>query len=444
MNYTLKPDFQGYLTIDNKNGTYKPGDIIFLSGSFKAVAIYNLSGVSGSPIKVTNVPGEKLTIGDPKWSGGSWSHGLALRNCKYLEIHGSNKSSFVINGSTSDAKDSNGYPVRTAYFNFIISEFSENMSVHDLTIRDGGVGIVCKTDRNGDTILQNFEFYNLEIFNTYNEALYIGSTSSTPDSSGKYPYKLKNVKVHHNYIHDIWNDAIQIATADNVEVYNNEIVRWGLKREYSHSGGILMGGRIKGFNVHDNIVKDGFGNMLQIFSEAGTPSSVSNNLFLGNELDAVYIRGASNLVVKFTGNTVAGSKENLIRVSGSRAELSKNILAAPLGGISNPTSRNYIYLENGGTVADVDNIKIPKVADIGKYPDYGYNGTIITLTTTSTSTTSTTTGTSSTSTTTSTSSSTTTTSTTLKVAKLLCTVIAEQYTWDLYNDGTSTVRSSEG
>lgn len=369
--YELKPDAQGYLII---RGTYKPGDTLQLNGYFKAVAIYDLVGDSVKPITITNVPGKTLIIGDSLWFTGSWSHGLAVRNSRYLHIYGSTKSSFKIIGSNSTAKDNNGYPVKTAYFNFMITELSDNVKVHDITIRHGGVGVLCKTDVYANnsktwypnTYLNNFEFYDLDIYNTYNEAMYIGHTATYwntktngPVYTGaidpaimKQPIKLRNVKIHHNYIHDIHNDAIQTAAIDNLQVYDNEITNWAIKKDYSHNGAILIGGRVKDFEVRNNKVTNGWGEFLQIYADAGK-AIVQNNLFVKNSLSGVGLRGGKGLAVEFINNTIIGSGEAAFRINGSSGGTAKNILRKNI--IAAPGTGRYYYLENGGAMSDEDN-----------------------------------------------------------------------------------------
>lgn len=373
MDYTLKPDAQGYLIIDNKNNTYKPNDKIYLIGNFKAIAVYNLSGTVDGYITITNAPGEKITIGDPLWSGGSWAHGLALRSCHYINVFGSSKDSFVINGSTSTVLDSNGYPVRTAYFNLMITEMSDNFSVHDLTIKDGGTGLFCKTEVSStdsktwfpNSYLENFSFYNLDISGTYNEGMYIGHTATywniktnSPVYSGtidptimKQPIKLRNVTINNNYVHNISNDAIQTAAIDGLVIRNNIVTAWGLKKDYNNNGGILIGGRVTNFIVQNNSVRDGWGEFLQIYADAG-PAVVSLNLFANNFLSGIEVRGTKGLVVSFTNNTIVNSGEHAFRINGTSGNteshiLSKNIIAA-YGGKS-------VYLENGGNVIDKGN-----------------------------------------------------------------------------------------
>ena len=293
--YALTPDAQGYLVIPSTN-TYRPGDTIYLSGNFKSVAVYDLMGSAAEPVTITNAPGQAATIGDQAWSGGSWAQGLVFRGSHYVDLYGSSQGDFKITGSTSTVPDSNGYPVRTAYIDLAISETSDNFTVHDITITGGGAGLWAKTEVSAtdagtwypNTYLDNFEFYNLDISNTYNEAMYIGHTatywnidtntpyypSSPADTTAssnptvyKQPIKLRNVKIHDDYIHDIGNDGIQTAAIEGLEVYNNEVTNWATKHGAADNGGILIGGRVKGFDVHDNYVHDSWGELMQVYAE---------------------------------------------------------------------------------------------------------------------------------------------------------------------------------
>lgn len=378
MNHTLKPAADGYLIINP--GVYKPGDTIFLSGNFKAVAIYKLIGTVEAPIKITNAPNETVTIGDINWGGGSWSHGLALRGCKHIEIFGTTKNNLQIIGSNSTVKDSNGYPVRGAYFNMMITELSDNFKVHDITIKHGGTAIVCKTDVSKtdpktwfpNTYLDNFEFYNITIENCLNEGIYLGHTAtywninnSQPVYSGtinteymKQPVKLRNVSIHHNTLVNIGNDGIQTAAVDNLKIYNNQILNWAVNKDLSHNGGILIGGRVVNFEVYNNKLQDGYGEFIQIYADAGT-AVVKNNLFVNNKLSGIGLRGGKGLMVEFTNNTIVNSGENAFRINGTsggtgKNSLKKNIIVQPAG--------RYIYLENGGAATEEDNKKVTTLA----------------------------------------------------------------------------------
>lgn len=261
-------------------------------------------------------------------------------------------------------------------------------------IRHGGTGLWAKTEVSNNpatwfpnTFLNNFEFYNLDIYNTYNEAMYIGHTGSywniqnktplyphpnepVPDQKVyKRPIKLRNVRIHHNRVHGSGGDGIQTAAIDNLEVYNNEVFDWAVTKNSAHNGGILIGGRVKGFNVYNNYVHNGWGEMIQVYAEGGgTSSTITNNLLVGNKQDGVSIKGTHKLSVTFSHNTVALAGGNLIRINGyfggtGQNIITKNILANPLanGGAMYPNS--YIYTENGGVMQDTDNKKFAKTAE---------------------------------------------------------------------------------
>jgi len=393
MTHTLKPDAQGHINIDNKGGMYTPGDTIYITGNPKDVLITALSGAEGQPIKISNVPGEVLNIGDSTWSGGSYSYGLMFKNCHHIEVFGSSKNNFIITGSKSTAKDANGYWIAGAYFNCRIDDMSDNFKVHDMTIRYGGNGIWCKTEvysTNSSTwapnACANFEFYNLDIGFTHTEGMYIGHTatwwniktnqpyySGTPTDLNTYkqPSKLSNVIIRNNYVHDCEFDGIQCAAIDGLQVYGNEVVNWGIGKNSGHNGGILIGGRVKGFNVHDNYVHDGWGDMIQVYAEGGAPGKITNNLLVNNQASTdasgISLRGTNDLVVELSNNTVVSTGSSTIRVNGyygqkSKQVISNNILAQPRY-IAAIGARNYIYEENGGVFIDVGNQKFQTLAD---------------------------------------------------------------------------------
>lgn len=382
--YILKPDSQGYLNI--VGSTYMPGDTLYLSGIYKSVSISNLSGAEGNYITITNLPGKTAVLGDSLWSGGAWAQGMLFRNCHYIEIYGSTKDHLKLIGSMSTKLDPNGYPVRGAFFNMCISEISDNFAIHDLTIRRGGTGIWAKTEVSStntktwypNSYMENLEIYNVDIFDTQNEAMYIGHTgtywniqtnqpyyeSSPNPTIHKQPIKWRNVSIHDNYLHEVRNDGIQTAAVDGLKVYNNEVTSWGLNKDPNHNGGILIGGRVKGFLVRDNFVHDGWGEMLQIFAEGPDSATVINNLFARNQGEGVSMRGTNNLVVNFSNNTVAYTGGNNVRINGyfgakEQNILKKNLLIQPRMNGGTVYANAYIYLENSGAALDSDNKKFP-------------------------------------------------------------------------------------
>lgn len=375
--FTLVPDAAGRLLIDNTNKAYQPGDIINLQGTFKSIQVVNTSGSATAPIIIRNLTGTTVNIGDPAWNGGAYSCGFVLWNCHYIKFGGqSGTTSVMINGSTQAAK--------AAYYDLQIGNKSDNIEISNLTIQNGGNGIVAKTDPvktdvatvYPNTTMQNLSIHDLVIKNTTNEAMYIGHTATYWDLTSNIPYYgapsgfvaghqyvqpiiWRGVKIYNNLVKDIGLDGIQTAAVDQLEVYNNEVSNWAMQKNYAHNGGILIGGRTTNTNTHDNYVHDGWGELCQFYGSGagGARHIFTNNLFRNNQLDGVSMRGSDNAIVTFSNNTVAYTKGNCVRINGYGGQigsniLNSNLLIAPLNGIGTIYPKYYIYLENNAKVIE--------------------------------------------------------------------------------------------
>lgn len=393
--YTLVPDKEGRLVIDDKAGTYKPGDIINLKGTFSAVIFTNLNGSAGRPITVRNAPGTTLRIGNPAWNSGSWATALSFRKSHHIKVEGTTQGNFVINGSTQ--------PGRPAYFNLTLSERSDNFEISNITITNGGTGIWAKTDpvkadpltHYPNAYMENLLIHDVSVTGTHNEAMYIGHTATYWNLTTNYSYytlpagavlgqeyvqpiKWRNVKIYNNVIKNIGADGMQTAAIDQLEVYGNDITNWGMQHNPSHSGGLLIGGRVTNSNIHDNIVHDGWGELFQFFGsgENGATHIVRNNLFRDNFAnDGVSFRGTDDAVVQFLNNTVARTSGVSLRINGYLGMKSNQIVNANAfiephtAGGANIGDRAYIYTENEAKVSEGTganaNIKLASVTAAG-------------------------------------------------------------------------------
>lgn len=377
--FIFTPDAQGFRVINDVSGTtYLPGDTIFLNGHFRGIELRGLRGAKNNRIVVTNAPGTIATLGDSTWPGGAWAHGPAFRNCQWVEVTGSSMDSFRVIGSKSDVIIG-GAPAKNAYNSMVISELSYGFAVHKIIVKYGGTGIFCKTDVSisnsatwePNTRLTDFDFYDLHVIGTYNEAMYIGHTASywninnntplypgpsdpTPDPAiYKRPLKLINVNIHDIFIDSIGNDALQTAAIDSLHVYNMHITRYALKHQFDHNGGMLIGGRVKELYVHDNWIHDGWGEYIQVYAEGGGRADIENNLMYRNSLDGISMRGSNNLIVNLKRNTIAYTGGNAIRINGYTGQtgfniIEQNIIAEPAKNSGEVLPQSYIYLENGG------------------------------------------------------------------------------------------------
>jgi hypothetical protein len=398
--FTLVPDANGRLLIDNTAGTYKPGDIINLKGTFKSVQVVNTNGSASAPITIRNLAGNTVKIGDPAWNGGAYSVACVFWNSHYIRFGGqSGQSQVVITGSTQGARE--------AYYDLQIGNKSDNIEVSNLTIENGGNGIVAKTDPvKGDattvypnTTMNNLLIHDLQIHNTANEAMYIGHTATYWDLTANAPYygatsamatshqyvqpiMWKNVKIYNNKVSNIGKDGIQTAAIDHLEIYNNEVSNWAMEKNSAHNGGILIGGRTINTNTHDNYVHDGWGELCQFYGSGGSGIThiIHNNLFKNGQLDGVSMRGYSNAIVQFTNNTVANTKGNSLRINGSTGQtgvqiVSGNAFIRPANAANPMYDKYYIYLEQGAKAQEgsgtLVNKKFPtwvsSKTDIGNY-----------------------------------------------------------------------------
>ncbi len=406
MIHTFSPDAQGHIFIDGNKTKFSPGDMIIIGGNPKDVLVSNM--IVSDYVHISNDPASNLTIGDPLWSGGAYSYALMFKNCSHVNLFGSREGAFKITGSKTTALDTNGFGKRGAYFNLRIDELSNNFKVHDIQIRDGGTGVWCKSEVTNDArtwwpnYLENFEFYNLDIRDTYVEGMYIGHTGTywniknnqpyyptsatdVPKDSTtavyKQPIKLKNVSIRNCFVSGVGFDGIQTAAIENLIVENNEVTNWAVNKNSGHNAGILIGGRVKNFTVKNNRVHDGWGEMLQVYAEDGEVKDIVNNLFANNKGEAVFIRGTNALAVNFINNTVVAPGGTTFRVNGYFGGTGKNVVRKNLfvqpsgvGGIIYPN--RYIYLENGGAASDEDNAKIPTLAEAKLSSDGFYSPAI--------------------------------------------------------------------
>lgn len=393
--FTLVPDAYGRLTIDNKSGTYKAGDILNLKGNFSSISISNLSGSSSGFIVIQNLPGTVVNVGNPSWNGGSYSWALSFSNCHYLRVGGvaGSKTNFIVNGSTQ--------AYREAYFNVHLGNHTDNFELCRMTINNGGTGIVAKTEPvKGDattaypnSTMANLSIHDLTINNTRNEAMYIGHTATYWDLTANVPYygapsgfaaghtyvqpiKWYNVKIYTNLVQNSGLDGIQTAAIDKLEVYNNVVTNWATQHNSAHNGGILIGGRTRNTYTHDNWVHDGWGELCQFYGSGGTGIThiIKNNLFVNNEGDGVSMRGAENAIVQVLNNTISMTKGVSLRINGNSGQTGKNIananaFIAPMKGVGTIYSKYYIYLENGAQATEgtgtLANVKAVTVAAAG-------------------------------------------------------------------------------
>lgn len=364
-----------------------PGSVIYLVGNFSSVRFTGLKGSAEHPIRITNYPGKKLVIGNPDWAGGAYSSAIQLSECQHIILGSENSAvDFLIDGSISEAQSS--------YFGINLRPFTDNVEVKNITIRNGGTGILAKTDPEKDnpktwypnTILENLSIHNVIITNVSTEAMYIGHTAvwwgwdeagkgynagAKPDNQGHtfvMPIKWKNVKIYQNHISNPGYDGIQASAIDQLEIYENEVACFGTKTIWGQNAGIIVGGRTTDTNVHDNYVHDGTGEIFQFHGSRENNSThiVRNNLFVNSQSNGMGIYGLIDAAtINITNNTIVGCQLFAIQVNGKYYEtlvkLNDNVFVECYQ--KDPSSLNYIRIMNNGKVEESGNKQSDTVAN---------------------------------------------------------------------------------
>lgn len=252
--------------------TIWPGDIIgIMAGTRNTyLRIKNLSGSPSAPIILTNFNG-KVVIKNMKPGGG-----LALKQSRNIRLSGCGDPALTY-GILIDsiASGNNGLS---------LDELTTDIEVHNLEIRNTGfAGIVAKTDpscdpatHRGNFTMKNIHIHHNYIHHTAGEGIYAGFSVYGPvvrTCSGSqltvYAHEIHHLSIHNNLITHTGLDGIQIGCAThNIEVFDNTITHSGILDNTYAKGygmeGIVVGGGSTG-RYYNNHILDSYGSGIFVF-----------------------------------------------------------------------------------------------------------------------------------------------------------------------------------
>lgn len=202
--------------------TVNPGDLIRVQGSGDQLRFKNIIGTPTNPIIVTNV-------------------GLVTLNTisGFASLRFENSSSYII----LDGKGDPNYE-----YGFYLTQPTSNTN--------GSGSLLCTTKAT------DIEIYGVEIYNS----AFAGIMAKTDDAATtRATFNMKNLKIHHNYIHDTrgegmylghftWNVDNNVAAGYlapemwDTKVYKNKVYHTG-------NDGIQLGCGVQGSEIHDNDVQ---------------------------------------------------------------------------------------------------------------------------------------------------------------------------------------------
>ncbi|MEO9512058.1 MAG: T9SS type A sorting domain-containing protein [Flavobacteriaceae bacterium] len=275
------------------NISYSPGDTICIpSGNYAGIRFYDFEGTATDPVTFKNCGGQ-VVLNETAYSA------LEFKNSKYIHLTG-----------TGDTAHNYGIKIEGTgswAMGMVLSAFSTDVEIDHIEVAHAGfAGLMAKTDpdcNNSDTwrvngfVMKNLNIHHNYIHNTHGEGIYIGFTLGYKLDSGRncggtevYGHWLENVDIHHNIVEDTGWDAIQLNLAHiNSKVRDNTIYDYGTRGNWGQAFAMSLGGGA--YEVYNNHVVNGpleKGWGMQIINgESGT--KVYNNVFVKPKMHGIFL-----------------------------------------------------------------------------------------------------------------------------------------------------------
>ncbi len=115
--------------------------------------------------------------------------------------------------------------------------------------------------------MKNMYLHHNYIHHVTGEAMYIGHTapSGDPYNGNLIPIRLENIEIAYNIVDNTGWDGIQLSNArGNAKIHHNTVTNFGTKKYGNQMCGIILGGNTSG-DVYDNTVKFGTGIGIMVF-----------------------------------------------------------------------------------------------------------------------------------------------------------------------------------
>jgi len=288
-----------YLSQDNFNHirgedlNLSPGDTIVIpTGSYAGIRFYDIVGLPGMPITITNEGGQVI---------------LTEELYSALEFY---RSSYVhVTGSGSDDVKY-GFRIESLYSHsqgINLTNFTSDVEIDFVHVAKAGfAGIMAKTDpscgypetfRSSGFVMKNINIHHNKIRNVGGEGVYIGHTGSSITSSfiscdgiPVFGHWLENVSVNNNRISSTGRDAIQLNLVRfGGVISNNRITSYAKEGEYFQDFAMSIGGGE--YQIFNNSIlnKAGQNGKGIQFLNGFSGSKIFNNVLVNPRLYGIFI-----------------------------------------------------------------------------------------------------------------------------------------------------------
>ncbi|GLB51333.1 hypothetical protein NBRC110019_03720 [Neptunitalea chrysea] len=314
--YTLEEEDLDSTTLNNIWGTnlnIEPGDTICIpAGNYTAIRFYDLVGTAENPIIIINCGG-LVTFDAPSYSA------ISLQRSSNVRLTGTGSSNYE-------------YGIKVAGTNsyssgIYMENFSTDIEIDHVEVENTGfAGIMGKTDpycnnsnswrRNGFT-MKNINLHHNYIHDTGGEGIYLGFTggykvTSTRSCNGDliFGHWLEDITIAYNLIERTDLDGIQVNLARaNCFIHDNVVQDYALAGQSFQDFAMSIGGGV--YEVYNNRMynsTDNDGKGIQLISvDSGT--KLYNNIIVTPKFHGIFIHQrhefeTSNEGFKVFNNTI--------------------------------------------------------------------------------------------------------------------------------------------
>ena len=271
---------------------FQPGDTLAFASSnsfgnyWTYITLDGFRGNAACPLVMINEGGQTWVRGNT----------VTISNSSYVKFTGSGatgtKYGWLITGTDPTQRPQGP-------FGMAVNGRSHNIDIDSVSIHNIGLGIQIQTDPDcadsldyPNWVLDSMFIHDNSIVGTWNEGMYIGSTS--PDNASYdprpvtcngqtvYPIPMKNgyTRIWNNYVDSTGRGGIQLANADSgiSEIAYNTVKHSGMNGDDAQGTGISLGTYTHAY-VHDNTISDTYTWAIASIGACGTniPVRIESN-----------------------------------------------------------------------------------------------------------------------------------------------------------------------
>lgn len=341
--YTIKPSDS---EVDGSKLNLAPGSIVCIeAGDRGPLYLKNFKGEAGNPIIFINSSkGQTVFKGRGPWA-------IKVGYCSNIRI----------TGTGSD--DQYGIVVDGGHNGIALPELTTNFEIDHLEVKNCTfAGIMAKTDPSCDskTWRNNYVMRNVSLHHNYihdldGEGFYIGNSfyNGRSESCGTvYPHTIEGLRVYKNIVKNTGCEGIQVGCATtDCEIYDNTIENPGKNPFAAYQNNGLQIGAGTGGKAYNNIIKNAPGNGIIVNGVGG--NMIYNNVVLNSGGLGIFCDERTEIKegFSFINNTIVNTGSDGIKLYSEKVPYNHVINNI----IINPGTGKFINTSSGVKLTDQNN-----------------------------------------------------------------------------------------